>query len=513
MTKIAVFGAGTWGIALARLLAANGRDVTVWSAIPAELKSLSTTHRHPNLPGMELPAAMHYTADIAEACTGRDILLFAVPSPFVRATAKKAAPHIPEGQLIVDVAKGVEDKTLMTMSEIIEDELAKAGRKARVVALSGPTHAEEVARDMPTAIVAASADEDAAKTVQKVFTTPTFRVYTNDDRRGTELGGAVKNVIALARLLAANGRDVTVWSAIPAELKSLSTTHRHPNLPGMELPAAMHYTADIAEACTGRDILLFAVPSPFVRATAKKAAPHIPEGQLIVDVAKGVEDKTLMTMSEIIEDELAKAGRKARVVALSGPTHAEEVARDMPTAIVAASADEDAAKTVQKVFTTPTFRVYTNDDRRGTELGGAVKNVIALAVGIALGLGYGDNAKAALITRGNAELSRLGIAMGCKAETFAGLSGMGDLIVTCTSMHSRNLHAGMLIGRGKSVEEAKTEVGQVVEGINALPAACRLAKQYKVEMPIVQAVEAILDGKLEARSALMALMGRSLKRE
>ena len=312
--------------------------------------------------------------------------------------------------------------------------------------------------------------------------------------------------IALARLLAVHGKDVTVWSAIPAELKALSTTHRHPNLPGMELPATMHYTADIAEACAGRDVLLFAVPSPFVRATAKKAAPHIPDGQLIVDVAKGVEDKTLMTMSEIIEDELAKAGRKARVVALSGPTHAEEVARDMPTAIVAACAEEEAAKTVQKIFNTPTFRVYTNDDRRGTELGGAVKNVIALAVGIALGLGYGDNAKAA-------ELARLGAAMGCKPETFAGLSGMGDLIVTCTSMHSRNLHAGMLIGRGKSVEDAKTEVGQVVEGINALPAACRLARQYKVEMPIVQAVEAILDGKLEARSALMSLMGRSLKRE
>ena len=319
--------------------------------------------------------------------------------------------------------------------------------------------------------------------------------------------------IALARLLAVHGKDVTVWSAIPAELKALSTTHRHPNLPGMELPATMHYTADIAEACAGRDVLLFAVPSPFVRATAKKAAPHIPDDQLIVDVAKGVEDKTLMTMSEIIEDELAKAGRKARVVALSGPTHAEEVARDMPTAIVAACAEEEAAKTVQKIFNTPTFRVYTNDDRRGTELGGAVKNVIALAVGIALGLGYGDNAKAALITRGNAELARLGAAMGCKPETFAGLSGMGDLIVTCTSMHSRNLHAGMLIGRGKSVEDAKTEVGQVVEGINALPAACRLAKKYKVEMPIVQAVEAILDGKLEARSALMSLMGRSLKKE
>lgn len=319
--------------------------------------------------------------------------------------------------------------------------------------------------------------------------------------------------IALARLLAVHGKDVTVWSAIPAELKALSTTHRHPNLPGMELPATMHYTADIAEACAGRDVLLFAVPSPFVRATAKKAAPHIPDDQLIVDVAKGVEDKTLMTMSEIIEDELAKAGRKARVVALSGPTHAEEVARDMPTAIVAACAEEEAAKTVQKIFNTPTFRVYTNDDRRGTELGGAIKNVIALAVGIALGLGYGDNAKAALITRGNAELARLGAAMGCKPETFAGLSGMGDLIVTCTSMHSRNLHAGMLIGRGKSVEDAKTEVGQVVEGINALPAACRLAKKYKVEMPIVQAVEAILDGKLEARNALMALMGRNLKKE
>lgn len=224
--------------------------------------------------------------------------------------------------------------------------------------------------------------------------------------------------IALARLLAVNGRDVTVWSAIPTELKSLSTTHRHPNLPGMELPSSMHYTADIEEACTGKDILLFAVPSPFVRSTAKKAAPYIPEGQLIVDVAKGIEDKTLMTMSEIIEDELAKQKHTARVVALSGPTHAEEVARDMPTLIVAASQQEEAAKAVQKAFSTPTFRVYTNDDRRGTELGGAVKNVIALAVGIALGLGYGDNAKAALITRGNAELARLGAAMGCKPETF-----------------------------------------------------------------------------------------------
>ena len=321
--------------------------------------------------------------------------------------------------------------------------------------------------------------------------------------------------IALARLLAVHGKDVTVWSAIPAELKALSTTHRHPNLPGMCLPADMHYTADIEEVCGDRDVLLFAVPSVFVRSTARKAAPHIPDGQLIVDVAKGVEEKTLMTMSEIIEQELAADGKHTHcnVVALSGPTHAEEVARDMPTLIVAGSPDEAAARKVQQIFTTPTFRVYTNTDRRGVELGGAVKNVIALAVGIAMGLDYGDNAKAALITRGNAELARLGVAMGCKAETFAGLSGMGDLIVTCTSMHSRNLHAGMLIGRGKDVETAKKEVGQVVEGINALPAACKLAKKYKVEMPIVNAVDDILSGRLAARDALATMMGRQLKQE
>lgn len=320
---------------------------------------------------------------------------------------------------------------------------------------------------------------------------------------------------ALARMLAGNGCDVTMWSALPDELKAMSVTHAHRNLPGMCLPADMHYTADIEEICGDRDVLLFAVPSVFVRSTARKAAPHIPDGQLIVDVAKGVEEKTLMTMSEIIEQELAADGKHTHcnVVALSGPTHAEEVARDMPTLIVAGSPDEAAARKVQQIFTTPTFRVYTNTDRRGVELGGAVKNVIALAVGIAMGLDYGDNAKAALITRGNAELARLGVAMGCKAETFAGLSGMGDLIVTCTSMHSRNLHAGMLIGRGKDVETAKKEVGQVVEGINALPAACKLAKKYKVEMPIVNAVDDILSGRLAARDALATMMGRQLKQE
>ncbi|MDD4849871.1 MAG: NAD(P)-dependent glycerol-3-phosphate dehydrogenase [Gemmiger sp.] len=321
--------------------------------------------------------------------------------------------------------------------------------------------------------------------------------------------------IALAHMLAVNGRDVTVWSALPEELKSLQITHRHPNLPGMQLPETIHYTADIAEVCTGRDVLLFAVPSVYLRTTAKNAAKFIPDGQLIVDVAKGMEEKTLSTMSDVIENELAQlpGHKNCRVVALSGPTHAEEVAQDLPTLIVAGCADEDAARRVQKIFTTPHFRVYTNPDRRGVELGGAIKNVIALAVGIALGLGYGDNAKAALITRGNAELSRLGIAMGCQAETFVGLSGMGDLIVTCTSMHSRNLHAGMLIGRGQTAADAKASVGQVVEGINALPAAKKLAKQYRVEMPIVETVDAILSGKLEAKNALAALMNRDLKRE
>ena len=321
--------------------------------------------------------------------------------------------------------------------------------------------------------------------------------------------------IALARLLAVNGHDVTVWSTLPDELKNLRTTHRHPNLPGMILPGEMHYTADMEEICTGRDLLVFAVPSVFVRSTVKKAAPFIPNGQLIVDVAKGIEEKTLMTMSEVIEDCLAAVPghEQCRVVALSGPTHAEEVACDMPTLIVASSPDEQAAKKVQKIFNSANFRVYTNSDRRGVELGGAVKNVVALAVGIAMGLGYGDNAKAALITRGNAELSRLGVAMGCRAETFAGLSGMGDLIVTCTSLHSRNLHAGILIGRGESADQAKKEVGQVVEGINALPAARKLAKKYKVEMPIVNTVAEILSGDLPASNALAALMGRNLKRE
>ena len=320
---------------------------------------------------------------------------------------------------------------------------------------------------------------------------------------------------ALARMLAGNGCDVTMWSALPDELKAMSVTHAHPNLPGMCLPADMHYTADIEEICGDRDVLLFAVPSVFVRSTARKAAPHIPDGQLIVDVAKGVEEKTLMTMSEIIEQELAADGKHTHcnVVALSGPTHAEEVAVDLPTTIVSASPDVEAAQFVQEVFSNSVMRVYTNEDIKGVELSGAMKNVIALGVGISTGLGYGDNARAALITRGIAEIARLGVAMGCNVHTFAGLAGIGDLIVTATSMHSRNNRAGILIGKGEAPEQAVKEVGMVVEGMNALPAALELAERYQVEMPIVQTVNAIVNEGMGAAEAVRTLMDRDPKNE
>ena len=312
---------------------------------------------------------------------------------------------------------------------------------------------------------------------------------------------------ALAILLHENGHDVTLWSHFETESKQLAETHQNPYLPGVTLPEGLHYSADPACA-QGKEMVVFATPSFAVRTTAHAFAPYLAETPLLVSVTKGIEEGTGYRMSELVSQETGRT-----VVALSGPSHAEEVSRGIPTGVVVACPERELAERVQNAFMCSRFRVYTSPDTAGIELGAALKNVIALCAGVCDGMGYGDNTKALLMTRGLAEVARLGMALGAHRETFAGLAGVGDLIVTCTSMHSRNLHAGMLIGRGKSVEEAKTEVGQVVEGINALPAACRLAKQYKVEMPIVQAVEAILDGKLEARSALMALMGRSLKRE
>ncbi len=312
--------------------------------------------------------------------------------------------------------------------------------------------------------------------------------------------------MALARVLSRKGNQVTVWSAIEKEIDEFSVTRKHPNLPGMEIPREIVFTKDIQQVCSQKDMLLFAVPSPFVRSTARLAAPYVPQGQIIVDVAKGIEADSLCTMTEIIAQEVKTPNIK--LVALSGPTHAEEVAKDLPTTIVASCEDIAAAKQVQAIFDDTCMRVYTNTDVKGVELCGAMKNIIALASGVAAGLGYGDNTKAALITRGITEIARLGTAMGCSTETFYGLTGIGDLIVTATSMHSRNNRCGMLIGKGVPVEEAVRQVGMVVEGINAIPAAMRLKEHYGVELPIVEKVHEVVAGKISPEDAVRELMDR-----
>jgi len=320
--------------------------------------------------------------------------------------------------------------------------------------------------------------------------------------------------MALARMLANNNYDVTVWSAIESEIDEMSQSRTHKNLPGMVIPDSSAFTKDIEEVCKDRDILLSAVPSVYVRSTFARAKEFIPDGQIIVDVAKGIEADTLYTMSQVIEDELNdRKHENVKVVALSGPTHAEEVAKDLPTTIVSACKDEETARKVQDIFMNTCMRVYTNDDVLGVELCGALKNIIALASGISTGLGYGDNAKAALITRGMVEMTRLGLAMGARQETFAGLAGIGDLIVTATSMHSRNNRCGMLIGQGVKPKEAVKQVGMVVEGVNALPAAMRLIERYHVEMPITAMVNAVVNEQIEPRNAVDTLMQRDKKNE
>ena len=313
---------------------------------------------------------------------------------------------------------------------------------------------------------------------------------------------------ALSVLYASKDYDVFVWSAIPAEIDEINQTRVHPKLPGVQLPESITFTASMEEACEAADIIIVATPSAFVRSTAHALADYLPERQIVVSVAKGIEAETLKTMSELIEDE---AGAKSpRIVALSGPTHAEEVSRKMPTVIVSASADEEAARFVQEATTCSFMRVYVNDDIRGVELCGALKNVIALASGISSGLGYGDNARAALVTRGLVEMSRLGQAMGCSEATFSGLAGLGDLVVTCTSEHSRNNKAGKLIGQGLTAKRATEEVGMVVEGLAALPAVVKLAKEYSVEMPIASVVDDIVAGRMKAAVALEKLFARDL---
>lgn len=316
--------------------------------------------------------------------------------------------------------------------------------------------------------------------------------------------------IALSVLLHNNGHEITVWSILEDEINMLKTEHEHKDkLPGVKLPEDMIFTTSLPEAIEGKDILVLAVPSPFTRSTAHNMKPYVSDGQIIVNVAKGIEEHTLMTLSQIIEEEVPQAN----VAVLSGPSHAEEVGRGIPTTIVVGAKTRETAEYIQNVFMSDVFRVYISPDVLGIELGAALKNVVALAAGIADGLGYGDNTKAALITRGITEIARLGTAMGGKFETFCGLSGIGDLIVTCASMHSRNRRAGILIGQGKTMEEAMAEVKMVVEGVYSAKAAKALAEKYHVELPIIEQVNEVLFNGKSAAVAVKDLMIRDKKIE
>ncbi len=315
---------------------------------------------------------------------------------------------------------------------------------------------------------------------------------------------------ALSVLLHDNGHQVTVWSIDENEVKMLKEKREHElKLPGVKLAEDMVITGDMEEAIRGKDFLVLAVPSPYTRSTARNMKPFVAEGQIIVDVAKGIEESTLMTLSRQIEEELPQAD----VAVLSGPSHAEEVGRRLPTTCVIGAKTRKTAEYLQSMFINRVFRVYTSPDILGIELGGSLKNVIALAAGIADGLGYGDNTKAALITRGIAEIARLGVKMGGKIESFTGLTGIGDLIVTCASVHSRNRKAGYLIGKGMTMQEAMDEVKMVVEGVYSAKAAAKLAEKYEVSMPIVEEVNNVLFKGKSPAQAVDDLMQRESRSE
>lgn len=322
------------------------------------------------------------------------------------------------------------------------------------------------------------------------------------------LGGGSWGV-ALALLLHKNGHEVTIWSALQKEYDMLKDERIHRMLPGIEIPEDIAVTMDEKEAVSGMDMIVMAVASSFTRATARRIAGVVGEGQIIVNVSKGIEESTLMTLSEQIEEEIPQAD----VAVLSGPSHAEEVSRGIPTTIVVGAKTRKTAEYIRSLFMNEVFRVYISPDILGMELGGALKNVVALAAGIADGLGYGDNSKAALITRGIAEISRLGTVMGGNIQTFNGLTGIGDLIVTCASMHSRNRRAGILIGQGKTCEEAMEEVQMVVEGVYSAKAAIGLARKYNVQLPIIEQVNKVLFEGKNADRAVRDLMLRDAKPE
>ena len=314
---------------------------------------------------------------------------------------------------------------------------------------------------------------------------------------------------ALALLLHQNGHQVSLWSHREETARKMAETHESPRLPGVPLPADMEMTADPACAADA-GLVVFATPSYALRDTARLVAPYLAGHPVLVTATKGVEADTGLRMTEIVGQEV---GDCCKVVALSGPSHAEEVGRGIPTGVVAASLDMAAAELVQDVFMGPNFRVYTNPDIVGVELGGALKNVIALSCGVSDGMGLGDNTKALMMTRGMTEMARLGVALGGRSETFAGLSGIGDLIVTCTSMHSRNRRAGILIGQGRGVQEAMAEVGATVEGYFAAHSIHVLAEKVGVEMPICQCAYEVLYEDRPVRDVLVELMARRKRRE
>ena len=314
---------------------------------------------------------------------------------------------------------------------------------------------------------------------------------------------------ANAILLASNGHKVLLWSYKEEESADLARYRENkPFLPGVSIPDEVSFTADISK-CGSADLIVIAVPSHADKATCRNLAPYVKKGQLILNISKGFDEDDFLRLSEVISQEIPDAV----VASMSGPSHAEEAAIGMPTTNVVACTDSAYAKYIQDLYMSPTFRVYITEDIVGLELGGSLKNIIALAAGICDGAGYGDNTKAALMTRGLVEITRLGVRLGAKPETFSGLTGVGDLIVTCTSMHSRNRRAGILIGKGMTAEQAQKEVNMTVEGVKACYCAYELAKKHNVEMPIVEAIYKVLKGEIKATDATTLLMGRQRKYE
>lgn len=322
--------------------------------------------------------------------------------------------------------------------------------------------------------------------------------------------GAGSMGIATAILLNGNGHEVVVWSPFKEEADNLIKNRENKDkLPGIIIPKSINILTDIKKATANKDIIILAIPAQRVRETIRKIKDEINKNTIFVCCSKGIEEKSKALMTEVIKEELAFVN----IVALSGPSHAEEIAARMPTAVVAASKSEECAKIVQNIFMNDYFRVYTNSDVIGVELGGAIKNVIALCAGISDGLGFGDNSKAALMTRGIAEIQRLGEKMGAKAETFAGLTGVGDLIVTCTSMLSRNRRAGILIGKGKKIDDVLKDIGMVVEGYTTVKPLLELAKEKNVSMPITKEAYEILYNNKDPMTAVKELMQRGKKHE